>query len=234
MKKRPLLLISGIVTAILICGITAHAAQRQPSFFIPQKVLDKMNQPEKLPPVQPINYGTPQPAPNPQNIRQNTDTVSEKTRQERAAEAQRRTEEQKAALQRAAEERLEQEKRKKELLEQQKIEKEKRLQAEIERLKAMSENAAKQQDNSAPDGSSSQAAKQETQPPVDTDLSEIMTQATTPESAEAAPLNNSQRTFDDIIADYKRDALGISQGKPVNNPRLRDVLQDYSDERHIL
>ena len=48
------------------------------------------------------------------------------------------------------------------------------------------------------------------------------------------PLNNSQRTFDDIIADYKHDALGISQGKPVNNPRLRDVLQDYSDERHIL
>ena len=57
---------------------------------------------------------------------------------------------------------------------------------------------------------------------------------TTQESSEAAPLNNSQRTFDDIITDYKRDALGISQGKPVNNPRLRDILQDYSDERHIL
>ena len=234
MKKRPLLLISGIITAILICGMTAHAAQRQPSFFIPQKVLDKMNQPEKLPPVQPINYGTPQQATNPQNTQQRTNVDLEKQKQERAAEAQRRAEEEKAALQRAEEERLAQEKLKKERLAQEKKEKEKRLQAEIERLKAISEKTAKEQNDSVDDNSSPQTAKQDTQPPVSADLSEIMAQPTTQESSEAAPLNNSQRTFDDIIADYKRDALGISQGKPVNNPRLRDILQDYSDERHIL
>lgn len=200
-----------------------------------------MNQPEKLPPIPQINYNEQQP----QDVEtpQPADSENDLERQ-RAAEAERLAQERRIEQKRMELERLRQEKQKAELERAQKAEAEKAAQ------NTAAENGVKAENNPP-------HIEPQTPPaPVETPKAEENRQiAENPPSAaestsptiapqpvetapepklQAMPLNNSQRTFDDIIADYKHDALGISQGKPVNNPRLRDVLQDYSDERHIL
>lgn len=242
MKKRFLFVsFIGAIT-LSLCIISANAAQRQPSFFIPQKVLDKMHQPEKLPPIPKINYDNQQPQ-NAEQAQSQPAVTLEQQRQQNAAEAKRLADEKKIAEQRAAQERQAQEK----------LEKEKQLQAELERLQkieAEKEAKIKAAEEEYLKGNSDILQNEETaklqtkktvskepQPNLQTETIPAKPQQseTAPEpKLQAMPLNNSQRTFDDIIADYKHDALGISQGKPVNNPRLRDILQDYSDERHIL
>lgn len=254
MKKQTLPLIFVVIATLLTCILSARAAQRQPPFFIPQKVLNKMNQPEKLPPIQQINY---------QNRQTSTTNEAEqkanleRQQQEKAAEAKRLAEQQKIAEQRAQEERLKQE----ELEKKQRMEEElKRIQkaeaeqrAKIERLKQeelgkalspeeesvqmLSENKGtpnKERDSTS-SGIIATPPTQAGEPKPNSEVSAgAKAQVKPQETPQIAPLNNSQRTFDDIISDYKRDARGISQGKPVNNPRLLDILQDYSDERHVL
>ena len=235
MKRRPLILFFTIIAAILTCVISVHAAQRQPSFFIPQKVLNRMNQPEKLPPIPQINYNEQQP----QDVEtpQPADSENDLERQ-RAAEAERLAQERRIEQKRMELERLRQEKQKAELERAQKAEAEKAAQNT-----ATENNAPRVEPQTPPAPVETPKAEEnrqiaENQPTVAESTSPTIAPQpveTAPEpKLQAMPLNNSQRTFDDIIADYKHDALGISQGKPVNNPRLRDILQDYSDERHIL
>ena len=235
MKRRPLILFLVIMTAFLTCVISVHAAQRQPSFFIPQKVLNRMNQPEKLPPIPQINYNEQQP----QDVEtpQPADSENDLERQ-RAAEAERLAQERRIEQKRMELERLRQEKQKAELERAQKAEAEKAAQNT-----ATENNAPRVEPQTPPAPVETPKAEEnrqiaENQPTVAESTSPTIAPQpveTAPEpKLQAMPLNNSQRTFDDIIADYKHDALGISQGKPVNNPRLRDILQDYSDERHIL
>lgn len=244
MKK--LLFFSVVIGFMALAGvvISAHAAQNQPPFFIPQKVLDKMNQPEKLPPVDQMTYDN-RLAPN----------VIEKKRQEAAAEKQRQQE-------LAQERRINEQKKRAEELAQkrrQEMAAQEKTKAPEKTPESIKPDTPRQAENKpafklTPVQTTQTAKKTEPtaaepkQTPVkkQTIISSKTPVADSPQQTSeppgnlsempvvTAPLNNSQRTFDDIIADYKRDANDISKGKPVNNPRLRDVLQDYSDERHIL
>lgn len=238
MKKRLSALLFIGVTALSLCIISAHAAQHQPSFFIPQKVLDKMHQPEKLPPIPKMNYGN----------RQTQNTALTPTASVQNSEpSQKSTDTKRITAEKAAE-------RQQHL--EQNVRNEKQLQAERERLQKIKAEKSAQQKNEKENNLQTSTSEPHhttqttnaknigTQPRKIPQNSQSFSKAevTPPKPTvrkaepkqQTMPLNNSERTFDDIIADYKHDILGISKGKAVNNPRLRDVLQDYSDERHIL
>lgn len=245
MKK--LLLSSAVIaaTALICMVISAHAAQRQPPFFVPQKVLDQMNQPEKLPPVEQMTYDN-KPAPLILEQRQKA-AQAEKERQEKIAK-EKHFLEQKQQLEELAEQ------KRQEVSATQKTDAENKI-SEKTKADTSAPNTQAVPSRLTPTQTPQQAetkpqkivqTPKPTNPPATPAASEPQTVATesssqapakskeTPSAEATPPINNSQRTFDDIIADYKRDALGISQGKPINNPRLRDILQDYSAARHVL
>ena len=213
--------------AFLLYALGAVAAERQPSFFIPQKVLNRMNQPERLPPIEKMTYGNEamptanempkqKPVMTPQTAAPKQPAVAPK----RTAATPNKT----AIPQKTAPKNSSQPKAQT---------------AQIPVAKVDSATATPK--NNTPIFSPAAAPKPNTPPQFEKTVAEKPTAepAKTPppsprDTPEYQPLDNSSRTLDDIIADYKRDARGISQGKPVNNPRLRDVLQDYNNERHIL
>ena len=52
---------------------------------------------------------------------------------------------------------------------------------------------------------------------------------------EAQPIQNQPTNiYEQIMAEYARDLQNISQGLPVNNPRLNNMLNEFNDEIHIV
>ncbi|MBR1825731.1 MAG: hypothetical protein IJ770_04000 [Alphaproteobacteria bacterium] len=243
-----LFLIALIVFLLRI--IEVYAAQNQPPFFIPQKVLDDMNNPRKR-----------QLRPDPIGLR-----VQQQLQAEEKAKAERKRRMEEAQKKRAEEQKqIAEQKTKAEREKQEELAKNQKLQEEIERLKK-AEEKRKAQAAQVPEPQKPETLSAETlaklnagktaeiapskplkslppaktkEPVVSATTSEAMQAAADTENPTAPAVKSSsteeeRNSFDAIIADYERDAHGISQGKPVNNPRLRDVLKDYADEWHTL
>lgn len=52
---------------------------------------------------------------------------------------------------------------------------------------------------------------------------------------EAQPMQNQPTNiYEQIMAEYAQDLQNISQGLPVNNPRLNNMLNEFNDEIHIV
>ena len=52
---------------------------------------------------------------------------------------------------------------------------------------------------------------------------------------EAQPMQSKPTSiYEQIMAEYAQDLQNISQGLPVNNPRLNNMLNEFNDEIHIV
>lgn len=222
MKKNLFYFSMSLFLGLFVANV--YASQQLP-FFVPQKVLDKMNQPEKLPPVEQMLPDTRKTSAAQNRLQKmRNETLSEqptKLAEEKRVQELPQTKQQAVTSPSVQKKTVTETKQEAEA-----------KQPAVAINEPKSDIASKNQ--KAPLIKSQPKA---VETPTNEPKAEVVAKAekTPVEAAAETPiLNNSQRTIDDIIADYKRDALGISQGKPVNNPRLRDVLQDYSDERHVL
>lgn len=221
MKKYLFYFVLGLFFGV--CTIKSYAAQRPLPFFVPQKVLNKMNQPEKLPP--------------PEQMFPNNRQISAAKAEQQNNQNEMLKKQQKNIIDKK-QEKEPQIKQKTEITQNVPTKPISEIKQTTDKVSTPAADDAnnvrdtdKKQNPVIINTKNKANAKENAAETKDKDVSVKMQD----ESMENTPvLNNSQRTFDDIIADYRRDAFGISQGKPVNNPRLRDVLQDYSDERHIL
>ena len=226
------------------------AAHYQPPFFIPQKVLDNMHKQEKLPPIESLTIDG-QPNPVLEQIKQKQKAEAEKKRREAETEKQRLIE------QKAKAERIKQEKLAQKQKSQTKAQFLKKYEEENQNPKTQAAQIIKPQKpetlsakTSAKLNAGNEIASKPLKPakilppstknpPVIASTSGDSLQADTHTESSATLKTSSvsvedRRSFDALIADYERDAHGISQGKPVNNPRLRDVLKDFADQWHIL
>ncbi len=241
---------------ILVCGILGlqihkvNAAQSQPPFFIPQKVLNNMHKQEKLPPIESITLDG---KPNPVVVEMQQKAHAEALKKQQQAEAEKK---------RLIEQKQDQEQYvTTERKQQSELNAKQKLESEIKRIKQV-DASKKAQQSQANSTSQPEIVALEKTPAADTSpatvpqmtnsanrfaptkpqIQEIATAGSILEpstssfenQSTALQTNDEQDSFDAIISDYRRDATGIGQGKPVNNPRLRDVLKDYTDEQHTL
>ena len=236
------------------------AAQRQPSFFIPQKVLNNMRKQEKLPPIESITVNG---QPNPVVVQQQQQKARAEALKKQQAEEAKKAEEQRLVEQRQQElqnkTKIAEERKK-----QEELAKNQKLQEEIARIKKAEEERQAEQaqilknqpeiipaetlENTdtpptiKPKNIAAKFAPVEPETPIDTNENMATSEAIQASATDEMPpkINLSTQTsdeknlFDALIADYEHDARGISKGEPVNNPRLRDVLKDYADDWHIL
>ena len=234
MIKKIILITVLIFSAQAALAQTVRHTRKEPDFFVPQQTLDKMYRPEKLPPVEAMQVNG-QTAPVVQEMRQKAEAEAEKKRAAQA-EAEKKRLEQIAALN---QKKAEAEKKRAELLaKQQKAEQQKR-QAE-QQLPAGKVYSGKPDKSAAennlpkpkPQGKRSKIATpdQPPQPFVTKTLAKApSTPSPTPEISNAYSFS-----YDDIIAEYKRDVANISKNIPFDNPRLKSVIQDYKNlERKI-
>lgn len=218
MIKKTVLIAVLIFSAQAVFAQTVKRTAKQPDFFMPQQILDKMYQPEKLPPVEKMQING-KPAPVVEEMRQKAAAEAEKKRlaevaakKKAEAEAQKKRAEKIAELNRQKEEA---EKRRAELLAKQQQAAQQKRQAE-QQLPATKNYSAKSEKPAQPVITQSSAPK----PPAPTSDPEIS--------------NAYNFSYDDIIAEYKKDAANISKNVPFNNPRLKSVIQDYKNmERKI-
>lgn len=229
-----------IIVAVLIFSAQNTFAQtartrREPAFFMPQQTLDKMHQAEKLPPVETMRLNG-KTAPVVEEMQQKARTNAEKERaaqlaaeQKAKAETDKKRAEQIAALN---QKKAEAEKKRAELLEKQQKQK-----AEQQRLASQAAKDKPKQpypDNYKPKSGNAGVIKTPETPPklVVTKSLAKMPSATNEDNKSITNAYNF--SYDDIIAEYKRDAEKISKKIPFDNPRLKSVIQDYRNlERKI-
>lgn len=242
MIKKIILITVLIFSAQAALAQTVRHTRKEPNFFVPQQTLDKMYQPEKLPPVEAMQVNG-QTAPVVQEMRQKAEAEAQKKRaaqaaakQKAEAEAEKKRLEQIAALN---QKKAEAEKKRAELLaKQQKAEQQKR-QAE-QQLPAVKVYSGKPDKSAAennlpkpkPQGKRGKIATPD-QPPQPF-VTKTLAKAPSAPSPTPEISNAYSFSYDDIIAEYKRDVANISKNIPFDNPRLKSVIQDYKNlERKI-
>jgi hypothetical protein len=234
MIKKIILITVLIFSAQAALAQTVRHTRKEPNFFVPQQTLDKMYRPEKLPPVEKMQING-KPAPVVQEMRQRAEAEAQKKRAAQA-EAEKKRLEQIAALN---QKKAEAEKKRAELLaKQQKAEQQKR-QAE-QQLPAVKVYSGKPDKSAAennlpkpkPQGKRSKIATPD-QPPQPF-VTKTLAKAPSAPSPTPEISNAYSFSYDDIIAEYKRDVANISKNIPFDNPRLKSVIQDYKNlERKI-
>lgn len=203
MKKYPVILLMLLTAAPYVSAQTVKRTSQMPGFFIPQGALHTQPQAEKLVPVEEMRYQGRQ-----------AQIVIDLQRQK----------------QEEARKKLEAEKREEEAV---------RRKTELAAAKAA--ESGKTQTASAPAAAQPAAGTAGIKSPAPQTATQTVVETKTPAipaAPAAAPLPSKQdlaamqtddKMFAQIIDEYRRETAAISQGHPVRNQRLIDMIADYKD-----
>lgn len=214
MKKYWVIIISLLLLAPCVWAQTIKRTSKMPGFFVPKGALQTGYKPERLVPIEALQYQGRQ-TPTTENIQQQEQEKTQKDAKEKvpsAAEEKRRQEQ--AALE---------EEKQKEL---NKLSKEQEATTEKETVSLQAEEIPTANETTAiyPENkklSAQQAARLKAEK-IKQNLTKQQEQKT------------DDALFTQIITEYRRDIKAISEGKPIKNQRLTDMIADYKDvERPI-
>ena len=238
MKKHWLILISLILLAPCVWAQSFKRTTKTPGFFIPKGALQTNNRPEKLVPVEAMRYQGQQ-APIVVEMKQQAQEKAKKEAEEKARlEAEEKKKQEQEIREKQRQERLA-----KLQQEQQNILSTEEKREEITPLPSEDETE-NEIETSTPSGNKKlspiEAARLRAEKiKTAQQKTETQTQPTTTEKLKTAPTRQpdtqkDEEMFARIIEEYRRDTKAISEGKPIKNQRLMDMIADYKDvERPI-